>query len=123
MTHSTAFDEFSDADAARARIRLRTLVWLRWLAVIGQTAAILLADRYLGVQLPLGPCLAAVGALMISNLVATFVFPENRRLSEPETLVTLETAHGEAVSPQTLESIAERRVGKALIRLYRPAPQ
>ncbi|MDR5652686.1 sensor histidine kinase RegB [Ruixingdingia sedimenti] len=89
MTHSTAFDEFSDADAARARIRLRTLVWLRWLAVIGQTAAILLADRYLGVQLPLGPCLAAVGALMISNLVATFVFPENRRLSEPETLVTL----------------------------------
>ncbi len=41
-------------------VRLRTLVRLRWLAVIGQTVAVLLVNLWLGFPLPLGLCLAAI---------------------------------------------------------------
>lgn len=65
-------------------VRLRTLILLRWMAVAGQAAAIGVAHRWLGIDLPLGLCFLAVGASVISNLIATFVFPENKRLSEEE---------------------------------------
>ncbi len=70
-------------------VRLRTLILLRWLAIGGQLAAITVADRTFGLQLPLGLCYLAVGAAIIANLVATFVFPENKRLSEIEAMLTL----------------------------------
>ncbi len=70
-------------------VRLRTLILLRWLAVTGQLAAITVADRQFGMQLPLGLCYLAVGAAIIANLVATFVFPENKRLSERDAMLTL----------------------------------
>jgi two-component system, sensor histidine kinase RegB len=41
-------------------IRLRTLVRLRWLAVIGQTLTVLFVSQVLGYQLPLAPCLAVI---------------------------------------------------------------
>jgi two-component system sensor histidine kinase RegB len=67
-------------------IRLRTLILLRWVAIIGQLAAITVAHRYLGLQLELGLCYLVVGVSVIGNLVAIFVFPENKRLSESENL-------------------------------------
>ncbi len=63
-------------------VRLRTLILLRWMAVIGQAAAIAVAHRVLNLQLPLGLCFLVVGASVISNLIATFVYPENKRLTE-----------------------------------------
>lgn len=71
------------------RVRLRTLIMLRWMAVAGQLLAIIVADRIVGLQLPLGLCYFAVGTSVIANLVSTFVFPENKRLSETEALLTL----------------------------------
>ncbi|VDC23212.1 sensor histidine kinase RegB [Pseudogemmobacter humi] len=71
------------------RVWLRTLILLRWLAIAGQLAAITAADRWFGLGLPLGLCYLAVGASIIVNLAATFVFPGNRRLSEPEALASL----------------------------------
>jgi len=65
-------------------IRLRTLILLRWVAIIGQVAAITVAQRMYHLQLELGLCYLAVGASVIGNLVAMFVFPENKRLSEFE---------------------------------------
>ena len=44
----------------RAPIRLRTLVRLRWLAVIGQTGTVLLVSLFLRYELPLGPCLGLI---------------------------------------------------------------
>ncbi len=41
-------------------LRLRTLVRLRWLAVVGQTAAVIAVNLWLGFALPLGLCLAAI---------------------------------------------------------------
>jgi two-component system, sensor histidine kinase RegB len=70
-------------------VRLRTLILLRWMAIVGQLAAITVADRYYNMQLPLGLCYLAVGASIIANLISVFVFPENKRLSEAEAMLTL----------------------------------
>ena len=65
-------------------IRLRTIILLRWVAITGQLVAITVAQRMYGLQLELGLCYMAVGISVIGNLVAIFVFPENKRLSETE---------------------------------------
>lgn len=65
-------------------IRLRTLILLRWVAIIGQIAAIAVAQNLYGLQLELGLCYLAIGASVIGNLIAIFVFPENKRLTEFE---------------------------------------
>ena len=70
-------------------VRLRTLILLRWMAITGQLAAITVADRIYGIQLPLGLCYMAVGASIIANLISIFVYPENKRLSEFEAMLTL----------------------------------
>ena len=70
-------------------VRLRTLILLRWMAIVGQLAAITVADRVYGIQLPLGLCYMAVGASIIANLISSFVYPENKRLSEFEAMLTL----------------------------------
>lgn len=70
-------------------VRLRTLIVLRWMAIGGQLAAITAADQIYGINLPLGLCYMAVGASVIANLVSGFVYPENKRLSEAEAMLTL----------------------------------
>lgn len=65
-------------------IRLRTMILLRWFAIIGQLTAITVAQRLYNLQLELGLCYLAVGVSVMGNLIAIFVFPENKRLSEPE---------------------------------------
>jgi len=70
-------------------MRLRTLILLRWLAIIGQLMAITAADRVYDLQLPLGLCYTVVGTAIIANLISIFVFPENKRLSEIEAMLVL----------------------------------
>ncbi|MEX5727948.1 two-component system sensor histidine kinase RegB [Rhodovulum iodosum] len=70
-------------------IRLRTLISLRWIAICGQLFAIAVASTQFNLQLEIGLCLAAVGVAVIANLIAIFVYPENKRLSENETVLTL----------------------------------
>ena len=65
-------------------IRLRTMIWLRWCAIVGQLAAITLAQKFYNLQLELGLCYLAVGVSVVGNLIAIFVFPENKRLNEAE---------------------------------------
>ena len=65
-------------------IRLRTLILLRWVAIIGQITAITVAQRMYNVQLELGLCYFAIGVSVMGNLTAIFLFPENKRLSEFE---------------------------------------
>ena len=81
MTDTTSFDQ------RRLRtnwVRLRTLIVLRWFAIAGQLAAITVAQRLFELNLNLGLCFLAIGAAIVTNLIAIFVFPENRRLSERE---------------------------------------
>ncbi|NHB76617.1 sensor histidine kinase RegB [Rhodobacter calidifons] len=70
-------------------VRLRTLILLRWMAIAGQIAAILVASQIYGLDLPLGPCALAVGASILANLALVMLFPESRRLSEAEAFLTL----------------------------------
>ncbi len=67
-------------------VRLRTLIVLRWIAITGQLSAILVARQWFDLDLDLGPCFMAVGASVIANLVAIFIYPENKRLSETEVM-------------------------------------
>lgn len=71
------------------RMCLRTLIVLRWIAIVGQLIAITVAQRYFNLSLELGLCYVAIGASIIANLVAIFVYPENKRLSEGEVFILL----------------------------------
>tara|TARA_R110000868_G_scaffold53928_1_gene169124 strand:+ start:10360 stop:11679 length:1320 start_codon:yes stop_codon:yes gene_type:complete len=57
------------------RLRLRTLVMLRWLAVAGQTLTILLVHFVIGFELPLGFCLGLVLASAWINTWLTLSVP------------------------------------------------
>ncbi|HEU0222138.1 MAG TPA: ActS/PrrB/RegB family redox-sensitive histidine kinase [Paracoccaceae bacterium] len=77
-------------NAARSDwVRLRTLVLLRWLAVAGQSAGVAVASLVLDIDLPLDLCGFAIAASAALNIVLTIVHPENKRLSERETALTL----------------------------------
>lgn len=70
---------------------LRTLVMLRWLAIGGQTAAVLGAAFGLGFEVPLSPALGAIGASAGFNLIATARLAGSavRRAPERETAAQL----------------------------------
>ncbi|MEM6421525.1 MAG: ActS/PrrB/RegB family redox-sensitive histidine kinase, partial [Pseudomonadota bacterium] len=70
-------------------VRLRTLVLLRWIAVIGQSSAVLVAAVAMGFQLPLTLCAALISAAVLANLVVVALFPPETRLSENATLASL----------------------------------
>ncbi len=78
-----------DASKGGNWIRLRTLVFLRWWAILGQTSALIVAQRLYNLNLEIGLCFLVVGVAIISNLVAVFIFPQNKRLSEVETLLVV----------------------------------
>ena len=66
------------AQSARSGlVRLRTLIILRWLAVIGQVTAILISKFIIGLQIDLKLCILAIVASVFINLLATFIFPKN----------------------------------------------
>ncbi len=79
----------ANRDTRSEWIRLRTLVLLRWMAIAGQLSALTVAGLVVGMQLPLGLCYLVVGAAVIGNLVSSFVFPGNKRLSEAGAMLTL----------------------------------
>ena len=66
---------------SRRHVRLETLVRLRWLAVIGQTTAVLVVYYGLEFKLPLVPCLAVIAAAALLNAVLRLSFPSMQRLA------------------------------------------
>jgi len=52
-------------------LSLRTLVILRWMAIVGQSATVLVATLYFRFDLPLWPCIAVIAASVMMNLHAT----------------------------------------------------
>ena len=67
-------------------IRLRTMILLRWVAIAGQFTAVTLTPFVFGMQLEMGWCYFVIGISVIGNLVAVFVFPENKRLTERQNM-------------------------------------
>ncbi|WP_103257594.1 sensor histidine kinase RegB [Tabrizicola aquatica] len=80
---------FPPREAGPNWVRLRTLILLRWVAILGQLAAIIAADQFYGLELPLALCFAAVAVSILANVFSITLFPENRRLSESEAFFTL----------------------------------
>lgn len=70
------------------RIRMRTLLWVRWLSMFGQTVAILIVDQIIGFTVPLVPCLLVVAAGIPVNLYFRFNF-KGRRLRPREMTASL----------------------------------
>ena len=75
--------------AAPSRVRLRTLIFLRWLAIVDQAAALLFVQFGLGFKLPLGACLAVVAASSWVNLLLMIALPSQRLVREWEAALQL----------------------------------
>jgi two-component system sensor histidine kinase RegB len=61
-------------------LRLSTLIRLRWLAISGQTAAILVVGLWFGFPLPFGACFALIALSAWLNLGLRVAFPTSHRL-------------------------------------------
>ena len=70
----------SDFRHPRRHVRLDTILRLRWLAVLGQLAAIFVVVQGLEFDLPVIPCLAIVGLSALLNLVLQIFFNPMQRL-------------------------------------------
>ena len=76
----TSYPKLVSGDAEVGMLRLRTLVRLRWLAIIGQTAAVLGVHFALGFPLPVGLCLAAIALSAWLNIFLTIRWRKSVRL-------------------------------------------
>jgi two-component system sensor histidine kinase RegB len=65
-------------------VRLRTLTTLRWLAVAGQTAAIITVHFFLGFRTPLALCLGVIALSAWLNLFVMMRFSPQRFLTDRE---------------------------------------
>jgi two-component system sensor histidine kinase RegB len=82
------FADMTDRGAMESRrtgrsVRLDTLVRLRWLAVIGQTTAVLVVYFGLDFELPVWACLAVIALAAWLNVALRIRFPSAQRL-EPD---------------------------------------
>jgi two-component system, sensor histidine kinase RegB len=76
-----AFDDDEFGQRAR-QLRLDTLIRLRWLAALGQTAALLVSHFGLGVRFPVLPTLACLAASVLLNVWLRGRFPVSLRLND-----------------------------------------
>ena len=63
-------------------VRVRTLLLLRWLAIMGQLAAILFVAFVLGFSMPTTACMGLVALSAWTNVLLRFKFADNRRMPE-----------------------------------------
>jgi two-component system sensor histidine kinase RegB len=77
-------ERFAPSPVARGRVRLRTLSNLRWLAVAGQSAALLLVRFGLDYRLPLVPCAVAIALSALLNIGLSIRYPPTHRLTNRE---------------------------------------
>lgn len=67
--------------AGDSRLRLHTIVRLRWLAVVGQSLTVLAVHWGLGMTLPIGWCFAVIALSAWLNVALRIRFPESQRLT------------------------------------------
>ncbi len=67
-------------ETGESRLRLQTLVRLRWVAVIGQLITVLIVHFAFGFDLPLLACLIVIGLSALLNFVMQTRYPPSQRL-------------------------------------------
>lgn len=75
--------------AARGRVRLRTLSNLRWLAVGGQSAALIIVNFVFGYRLPLIECSGIIAASAVLNIILAVRYSPSHRLSNRDATLYL----------------------------------
>lgn len=75
-----AQDVFAPDPHLSGRLRLNTLIRLRWLAVFGQSAAVVIVGYGFDFPLPVGLCFALIAASAWLNLFLAFRYPATHRL-------------------------------------------
>lgn len=68
------------SDFGDSRLRLQTIVRLRWVAVVGQTAALVVVGLVLGYPVPMTACFAVIGLSAALNIILHAALPRNLRL-------------------------------------------
>jgi two-component system sensor histidine kinase RegB len=86
-TAATGSREPDDPTAVRS-LRLQTIVRLRWLAVAGQSIAIIIVALWLRFPLPLIACFLLIALLAVVNIYLTLRYPPAHRL-HPNAAFTL----------------------------------
>ncbi|WP_229309282.1 ActS/PrrB/RegB family redox-sensitive histidine kinase [Hyphomicrobium album] len=71
------------ADPVNSRLRLHTIIRLRWIAVLGQLAAISIVSLVLGFYVPIGACLTVIALSAWLNVFLAVSYPSRHRLSIP----------------------------------------
>lgn len=71
------------------RLRLNTLIRLRWLAIVGQSVTVIVVAYWLEFPLPVSPCFALIACSAWLNLFLTFRYPSTHRLPPNSALATL----------------------------------
>ncbi len=71
------------------RLRLQTIVRLRWLAVLGQSLTVIGAYWVLGIDLPIGGCLAVIALSAWLNVALRIRYPASQRLKSGYAFVML----------------------------------
>jgi two-component system, sensor histidine kinase RegB len=79
----------SDYDFSQPGVRVRTLLTLRWIAILGQLMALLIITQLLGFQLQIIPALLVIGLSVLVNIGLRFVYPVSSFLSGRQATVQL----------------------------------
>jgi two-component system, sensor histidine kinase RegB len=75
--------------ATDGRITLHTLIVIRWIAVVGQTSTVFFVSVVLNLPVPVGPLVAAIGASVMLNLIATAQRGGRMRLNDNDAALYL----------------------------------
>jgi two-component system sensor histidine kinase RegB len=67
---------------ATGRVRLRTLVYIRWIAVLGQLLTLMVVRYGLGFELPFGICMAVIAISAALNIAITLRRPLGDHLTD-----------------------------------------
>jgi two-component system, sensor histidine kinase RegB len=91
MAHSAEMSSIRDVQFGHSssRIRLQTLVRLRWLAVAGQSVTVLIVWAVFGFPTPIAEAAILIGALAVANLILSAWFPATHRLGPKSALALL----------------------------------
>lgn len=114
--------------AKDGRVTLRTLILIRWVAILGQLATVLFVHFGLGFSLPGGPVMAAIGASVLLNLVAMAQRGGRMRLADRDAalylaydmlqLTLLLYLTGGLANPFTVLLLAPITVGAAILSRF-----
>jgi two-component system sensor histidine kinase RegB len=74
---------------APGSVRVRTLLYIRWFAIVGQAVALLVVHEFLDLKLPLADCLALLVASILVNLYLLLTRSSSAWLPEHEAAFSL----------------------------------